>query len=230
MNRAFISIGSNIGDRLHCLVEAVRALHSHGKVKVLSVSSIYETEPVGYVDQADFLNLVIGVETELDAQRLLAVCQKIEHELGRVRDIRWGPRTVDLDILLYNNDNIEAENLIVPHPRMRERAFVLIPLLEIAPRSASPATGKPFSEEEVVGDSGVMLWKKVDGVEHFLLLRLVTSLTRPAAATPADIGLRCDGKMPARFTGNCRPRLRGPVSTRKRGRISPKPRTQSRKL
>ena len=74
----------------------------------------------------------------------MAVCQEIEQGLGRVRDIRWGPRTVDLDILLYNNDNIEAENLIVPHPRMHERAFVLIPLLEIAPAIAHPATGKCF--------------------------------------------------------------------------------------
>ena len=86
--------------------------------------------------------------TKLDAHELLAVCQEIEDELGRVRDIRWGPRTVDLDILLYNNDNIKTESLTVPHPRMHERAFVLIPLLEIAARIAHPETGKLFSEEE----------------------------------------------------------------------------------
>ena len=93
----------------------------------------------------------------VSAQDLLEICQKIEHELGRVRDIRWGPRTVDLDILLYNNDNIETENLIVPHPRMHERAFVLIPLLEIAPLKAPS-----------VIDAGVILWKKVNGVDHLL--------------------------------------------------------------
>ena len=131
MNTAFISIGSNIGDRQHHLTEAVRVLHSHAEVMVLSVSSIYETAAVGYTDQADFLNMVINVETMLDAQALLAVCQEIEDDLGRVRDIRWGPRTVDLDILLYNNDNIKTESLTVPHPRMHERAFVLIPILEI---------------------------------------------------------------------------------------------------
>ena len=168
MRSSFISIGSNIGDRLHHLKEAIRLLHANKGVWVSTISSIYETAPVGYTDQADFLNIVIGVETELDALSLLAVCQDIELELGRVRDIRWGPRTVDLDILLYSSDNIETENLIVPHPRMHERAFVLIPLLEIAPTVAHPVTGKLFSEEAAVHDSGVMVWKKVDGLERFI--------------------------------------------------------------
>ncbi len=157
MNVAYLSIGSNIGDRLHHLTEAVRALHVQEGLTVTSVSSIYETAPVGFTDQADFLNMVVFVETALAAQDLLGVCQKIEHVLGRVRDIRWGPRTVDLDILLYNNDNIETKNLIVPHPRMYERAFVLIPLLEIAPLKASP-----------VVDTGVILWRKVNGVADLL--------------------------------------------------------------
>lgn len=133
----------------------------------MSVSSIYETAPVGYIDQADFLNVVISVTTELDAHELLATCQRIEHELGRVRDIRWGPRTVDLDILLYNNDNIETESLIVPHSRMHERAFVLIPLLEIAPTAAHPVTGSRYSEEAAVHDDGVRVWQEVDGAALF---------------------------------------------------------------
>ena len=169
MRRAFISIGSNIGDRLDHLKGAIRALHSHEGISVLSVSSIYETAPVGYTEQADFLNLAIGLETELGAHELLAVCQEIEQELGRVRDIRWGPRTVDLDILLYNNEVIEAEGLEVPHPRMHERAFVLVPLLEIAPAIGHPATGKLYSEEVAVHDEGVVLWQKVDALEKFLL-------------------------------------------------------------
>lgn len=169
MRKAFISIGSNIGDRLNHLKEAVRALHSHEGISVLSVSSIYETEPVGYADQADFLNLATGIETELSAHELLAVCQEIEQELGRVRDVRWGPRTVDLDILLYNNDNIEDEDLVVPHPRMHVRAFVLIPLLEIAPTIGHPVTSKLYSEEAAVHDDGVMLWQKVVEIEEFLL-------------------------------------------------------------
>ena len=127
------------------LKSAVRALHSHESVVVLSVSSVYETAPVGFTDQADFLNIVIEVSTSLDAYNLLTLCQEIEHKLGRVRTIRWGPRKVDLDILLYNNDNIEAKSLIIPHPRMHERAFVLIPLLEIAPGVVHPVTGDLYS-------------------------------------------------------------------------------------
>lgn len=165
MNTAYISIGSNIGDRLHHLSEAVQALHSHQQIEVAKVSSIYETAPVGYTDQVDFLNLVVCVETSLDPYELLEACQHIENGLGRVREIRWGPRTVDLDILLYNNDNIEAENLIVPHPRMGERAFVLVPLLEIAPAIGHPATGIPFV---VADDDGVVLWKKVDEFKQLL--------------------------------------------------------------
>lgn len=168
MRNTFISIGSNIGDRLHHLKEAIRLLHATEELSVAMISSIYETAPVGYTDQADFLNIVIGVETELDALSLLAVCQEIELELGRVRDIRWGPRTVDLDILLYSNESIVMENLIVPHPRMHERAFVLIPLLEIAPTVAHPMTGKQFSEEAAVHDGGITVWQKVDGLERFI--------------------------------------------------------------
>jgi 2-amino-4-hydroxy-6-hydroxymethyldihydropteridine diphosphokinase len=157
VNIAYLSIGSNIGDRLHHLTEAVRALRLHDSIIVTSVSSIYETAPVGFTDQADFLNMVVCVETGLAAKGLLEVCQNIEHGLGRIRDIRWGPRTADLDILLYNNDTIETESLIVPHPRMFERAFVLIPLLEIAPLMANP-----------VVDTGVILWRKVNGVDDLL--------------------------------------------------------------
>lgn len=157
MNVAYLSVGSNIGDRLHHLKESVRALHSSVGTTVTSISSIYETAPVGYTNQADFLNLVICVRTDLTAQELLVLCQEIEHELGRVREIKWGPRTADLDILLYNNDRIETENLTIPHPRMHERAFVLIPLLEIAPLIADSMV-----------DTSVVLWKKFNGVDEFL--------------------------------------------------------------
>lgn len=150
------------------LKNAVRALHSRESVVVLSVSSVYETAPVGFTDQGDFLNIVIEVSTTLDAYNLLTVCQEIELELGRVRTIRWGPRKVDLDILLYNNDTIKAENLIIPHLRMHERAFVLIPLLEIAPEVVHPVTGRLYSEEAAVHDRGVLLKQKVNGVEEFI--------------------------------------------------------------
>src|SRR5690606_22524062 len=102
MKQAYISLGSNIGDRFQHLKDAIQALHSNQGVSVQAVSSIYETAPVGYTDQADFLNVVVVIATQLSAQQLLEVCQRIEQQLGRVRDIRWGPRTVDLDILLYD--------------------------------------------------------------------------------------------------------------------------------
>ena len=161
MNEVYISIGSNIEDRAQHLKDAIQALHTYGDVTVVATSSIYETAPVGYTDQADFLNVVIHVQTELDPIQLLTTCQQIEQEQGRVRDIRWGPRTVDLDILLYNEENIEMDNLIVPHPRMHERAFVLIPLLEIAPKVIHPVTGKQYSQEAAVMDDGVTIWREL---------------------------------------------------------------------
>lgn len=104
MTEAFISIGSNIGERHIYLRSAIQALDELDKVSVEKVSSIYETEPVGYTDQANFLNVVVSVKTEFSAHELLIACQQIELELGRERTIRWGPRTVDLDILLFNQD------------------------------------------------------------------------------------------------------------------------------
>lgn len=165
MKLAYISLGSNIGDRFQHLKDAIQALHSRQGVSVPTISSIYETAPVGYTDQADFLNVVVAVETQLSARQLLEVCQEIEQQLGRIRDVRWGPRTVDLDILLYNHDAIETERLIVPHPRMHERAFVLTPLLEIAPTVAHPVTGKQYSEEAAVLDDVVRIWREVDLVK-----------------------------------------------------------------
>lgn len=169
MNNVFLSIGSNIGDRLDHLTEAVRALQRNEGTNVISISSIYETAPVGYTDQADFLNLVVKIETELDPFAVLELCQQIEQGLGRKRTIRWGPRTVDLDILLYNNDNIEAENLTIPHPRMHERDFVLVPLLEIASTLIHPKTGQQLSREAAYQtDGSVRLWKTIEGVQTFL--------------------------------------------------------------
>lgn len=159
MNRAFISIGSNIGERHQYLKGAIEALNNRLDTTVEKVSSIYETEPVGYTDQASFLNVVISVKTALSAEQLLTACQQIEQALGRERTIRWGPRTVDLDILLYNEEIIETEVLIVPHPRMAERSFVLIPLLEIAPGIKDPITKEFYSESETVDDQGVVLWE-----------------------------------------------------------------------
>jgi 2-amino-4-hydroxy-6-hydroxymethyldihydropteridine diphosphokinase len=169
MNHSFLSLGSNMGDRLFTLQKAVRELHNHPKIEVDNISSIYETEPVGYTNQADFLNLVVEISTTLRAEELLEVCQSIENKLSRVREIRWGPRTIDLDILLFNHDNMKTEKLIVPHPRMHERAFVLIPLKEIAPDALSMVEIEDFHDADVQKE-GVRLWKKTDGVDAFVRL------------------------------------------------------------
>lgn len=165
MNVAYVSIGTNMGDRAGYLKQAVDYLRTMNEVESVGMSSIYETSPVGVTDQADFLNVVVRITTSLSPEELLVACQKIEQQLGRVRTIRWGPRTADLDILLYNNDTIETETLIVPHPRMRERAFVLIPLLELSSELVDPVTGRGYEEESAIRDGGVVLWEPTDDDE-----------------------------------------------------------------
>lgn len=132
MNRAFIALGTNIEPRETFLADGLSALAKQKNLKIVKKSSIYETAPVGYLDQDNFLNMVIEVKTSLSVIELLNYCQDIEQQLGRERSVRFGPRTIDLDILMYNQENSNTERLIIPHPRMHERAFVLIPLNEIA--------------------------------------------------------------------------------------------------
>jgi 2-amino-4-hydroxy-6-hydroxymethyldihydropteridine diphosphokinase len=131
MNTVMIALGSNIEPRSQYLNDAIQLLAEHENIKVVNQSSIYETDPIGYEDQSPFLNMVIQIKTELIPMDLLSYCQKVEIALGREREIRWGPRTVDLDILVYNQKSVHNEHLTIPHPRMLERAFVLIPLSEI---------------------------------------------------------------------------------------------------
>ncbi|MGM8215688.1 2-amino-4-hydroxy-6-hydroxymethyldihydropteridine diphosphokinase [Bacillaceae bacterium W0354] len=130
MNDVYIALGSNIEPREKFLNDACTALEEQG-IKIFKKSSVYVTKPVGYVDQNDFLNQVILVKTELSPFDLLNICQSIEKELGRTRHIRFGPRTIDLDVLLFNNERVHTDKLTIPHPRMHERAFVLVPLHEI---------------------------------------------------------------------------------------------------
>lgn len=167
MNRAYISLGSNIGNRLLFLQQAVRSLQATNGVKVCQVSSVYETDPVGYVDQATFLNIVVELKTSLNPHELLKKCNEIEADLGRTREIHWGPRTVDLDILLYNEENVKTENLIIPHPRMTERGFVLIPLTEINSDLREPGTNRSFVELADTQKEGIHLWRTFDGVDEF---------------------------------------------------------------
>ncbi|HJH10092.1 MAG TPA: 2-amino-4-hydroxy-6-hydroxymethyldihydropteridine diphosphokinase [Metalysinibacillus jejuensis] len=138
MNDVYLSIGTNIGEREDNLRRAVRLLAE--QVTVETVSAVYETAAVGFTDQADFLNIAVHVKTALSPLAMLDVCQAIENELGRVRTVRWGPRVIDLDILLYNNENMNTERLILPHPRMYERAFVLIPLFDVVATQSEQLT------------------------------------------------------------------------------------------
>lgn len=132
MVQAYLGLGSNIGDRKQQLLKAIDLIGNIKGIKVTKQSSIYETAPIGYTDRPNFLNLCLEIETELSPQQLLKHCLDIEQQLHRVREIRWGPRTLDIDILLYSDNIIETDNLSIPHPRMQERAFVLIPLNDIA--------------------------------------------------------------------------------------------------
>ncbi|MEB5793994.1 2-amino-4-hydroxy-6-hydroxymethyldihydropteridine diphosphokinase [Staphylococcus hominis] len=138
MVQAYLGLGSNIGDRKQQLLKAIDLIGNIKGIKVTKQSSIYETAPIGYTEQPNFLNLCLEIETELSPQQLLKHCLDIEQQLHRVREIRWGPRTLDIDILLYSDNIIETDNLSIPHPRMQERAFVLIPLNDIASDKKDP--------------------------------------------------------------------------------------------
>jgi 2-amino-4-hydroxy-6-hydroxymethyldihydropteridine diphosphokinase len=168
-NTAFISLGSNIGNRYDYLSKAIEYLTKHPKIQLVNTSSVYETDPVGYEDQDLFLNMVIEIQTEWSPLELLDFCLKVELELGRKREIVWGPRTIDLDILLFNQENIKSEKLVIPHPRMLERNFVMIPLSEIKPDIIIPNIEKPLDAwiKELANKEGVRIWKRKNGEDVF---------------------------------------------------------------
>lgn len=161
---AYLSIGSNMGDRVKIFREAIQLLDGN-EVKILDSSSLYETDPVGYTEQDCFLNAVLKISTSLSPEALLKKCMAVEKELGRKREIRWGPRTLDLDILLYNQENIETKSLIIPHPRMLERAFVIIPLMEINKQIKLPNVSASLDAilQQIPDKEGVRLWKRKNG-------------------------------------------------------------------
>lgn len=129
--KAYLGIGTNIGNRMQNLQDAVDSLNLLPATEVIDVSNIYETDPVGYDNQDDFLNIVVEVETDFDSDTLLGACLGIEAGLGRVRTIKNGPRKIDIDLLLYGDEVKNTSSLILPHPRMTERNFVLKPLLDL---------------------------------------------------------------------------------------------------
>ena len=142
MVRAYVGLGSNMGDRERMLWSAVHMLAFNPEVDVVAVSSIRETEPVGIADQPRFLNAAAAIETELESRALLELLLSIERELGRTRDgPRFGPRTIDIDLLLYGDEIVDEPGLTVPHPRLHERRFVLEPLAELDPGLTVPEKG-----------------------------------------------------------------------------------------
>ena len=156
---AYLGLGTNLGDRKDNLQQALKELAALPTLEIRRVSSIYETAPVGVTDQPDFLNMVVSVQTTLSPRDLLNSLLEIENKMGRTRTVRWGPRVIDLDLLLYGTAHVEMPGLTVPHPRLQERSFVLVPLAEIAPELVLPGgeeSVKNLLEKlgEKLGDSG----------------------------------------------------------------------------
>jgi 2-amino-4-hydroxy-6-hydroxymethyldihydropteridine diphosphokinase len=133
VSRAYLALGSNLGDRAAHLQGAIDALATADEVRVAAVSRVYDTAPVGGPPQDAFLNAVVAIDTDLAPHALLALAQQIERDARRVRAERWGPRTLDVDVLLFDDLALDDPDLIIPHPRMWERGFVLAPLRDVAP-------------------------------------------------------------------------------------------------
>ena len=144
MTKVYIGLGSNVGNREENIRKAITYLSE--KIKNIQISRFYISKAVGYEKQNDFINAVIGGETDLSPIQLLSFCQTVEKKVGRIYRFKWGPREIDIDILLYGNEIIKLPNLEIPHPYMLQRDFVLQPLLDIAPNLIDPISKKPLKE------------------------------------------------------------------------------------
>lgn len=142
MTKSYVGIGSNLGEREFLIRKAVEGLRELPRTAVIQVSSLYDTDPVGEIEQPVFLNAVVRLETELSARELLWHLLLLEKRMGRVRTQRWGPRSIDLDLLFHGDELIEEPDLRVPHPEAHLRAFVLMPLLELDPDFVHPESGE----------------------------------------------------------------------------------------
>lgn len=157
-----MGLGSNLGDREAYMREALERLSRHSEVKIRGLSSLYESEPWGNKNQGPFLNAVVEIETGLSPKGLLAFIEQIEQEMGRKREVQWGPRLIDVDILFYDQLVIEEKDLKIPHPHIPQRAFVLEPMAEVAPNLLHPLLLKTMKE---LRDE-----HKEEGVKHFKCL------------------------------------------------------------
>ena len=142
-NKVYLSLGSNIGNRQEYIESAIELVGKTEGIKILKKSGLYETSPVGYVEQDLFLNAVIKIKTDFSEREILKIINKIENELDRKREIRWGPRTIDIDILILSDKKINETDLIIPHKEMLNRLFVLVPLIEIY-------DGEYFEKEKII--------------------------------------------------------------------------------
>jgi len=155
LNVAILGLGGNLGDPRELMAEAIRQLATDPGIVLESVSALYRTPPWGKTDQPAFLNAAVKVETSLSARQLLDTILAVEKELGRERKERWGPRTIDIDILLYGDARVDEPALEIPHPRLKERAFALAPLIDVAPDAEF--SGRPARVWLAESDSGGMI-------------------------------------------------------------------------
>lgn len=197
---AFLGLGTNVGDRLETITSCLFVLDDTDGIAVEDVSGVYETAPWGVEDQDPFLNAVVRIRTTLSARDLLADCQRTEVAFGRDRDaeVRWGPRTLDIDLLLYGDEVIDEPDLVVPHPRLAERAFVLVPLMEVHPGGEIPPDGPRLTQ-------ALTRLAPIEGIDLFVRLSEVPGtahrIERPEGpagpgAIPADQWQRPDRAPP----------------------------------
>lgn len=155
LKKVILGIGSNLGDRLNYLNQSISHIGNFPKTRFIRASSIYETEPWGNINQGKYLNCCCEIETDLSPVELLNACLYLENQFGRVREEKWGARTLDIDLLIFEGEDIKQTNLIIPHPRIKERGFVLVPLFELYPNGN--ALGYEFLESlRKVGSSGIV--------------------------------------------------------------------------
>lgn len=157
MTHVAFALGTNLGDRIAQLSYAISALQSQERISVTAVSSVFETEPVGGPEQDNYLNAVVTAESTLTARELLTICHQIENDRERTREVHWGPRTLDVDLLVVGDEVFTDPDLMVPHPRAHERAFVLIPWRTVDPNCEIPGHGTVQKCSEIVGSNGVWL-------------------------------------------------------------------------